>query len=273
MGKTGSGELYNSEYYGYMAPPMARTLRTTILVLAILVPALAWAAYPEPRGYVNDFAGVIPPAERTRLEGLLTSFEKSTGNEIAVATLPSLNGEPIENVAVALFKQWGIGKKAEDNGILFLIAPNEKRMRIEVGYGLEGAINDALAGRIMDEAVIPRLRAGDMSSGIAAGTIAIVGVISKREGLNFDAETAYGAGATALRPVAVKKKGGPLRTIGKIAFFLILAYLFIRHPWLFLILLSGMGRGGRVGGGGGFSGGFGGFGGGMSGGGGASRGW
>ena len=243
-----------------------------IIALVVLLPAVCLAAYPKPTGYVNDFAGVIEPETKSKLEGLMASFEKSTGNEVAVVTLSSLDGEPVENVAVELFKQWGIGKKGQDNGILFVIAPNEKRMRIEVGYGLEGTINDALAGRILDQAVVPRFREGVMSGGIAAGSLAIVGVISKKEELGFDVENAYGAGAAQLAPVIKEKKSSPLSIVGKIIFFLIMVYLFIRHPWLFLIFLSGMGRGGRVGGSG-FSGGFGGFGGGLSGGGGASRGW
>jgi uncharacterized protein len=243
-----------------------------IIALVVLLPAVGLAAYPKPIGFVNDFAGVIKPETKANIAGLLTAFEKSTGNEIAVVTLPSLGDEPVENVAVELFKQWGIGKKGQDNGILFLIAPNEKRMRIEVGYGLEGTINDALAGRILDQAVVPRFREGDMDGGIAAGSLAIVGVISKKEELGFDAEAAYGAGAAQLAPVIQEKESGPLSIIGKVIFFLIMAYLFIRHPWLFFIFLSGMGRGGRASGSG-FSGGFGGFGGGSSGGGGASRGW
>jgi uncharacterized protein len=248
---------------------MWKVLRLSIALIAVLVPAIAFAAFPKPTGYVNDFAGVLSSDNKARLEGALSSFEKASGDEIAVVTLPSLEGEPVENVAVALFKEWGIGKKGKDNGILFLIAPNDRKMRIEVGYGLEGTINDALAGRILDEAVAPRFRAGDMNAGIAAGALAIVQVISQKDGIAFDAEKAYGAGFAALRPVE-RKKSGPIGTALKVLFFLVMGYVFIRHPWLFLLFLGGMGRGG---GGGGFSGGFGGFGGGLSGGGGASRGW
>ncbi|MFA4875701.1 MAG: TPM domain-containing protein, partial [bacterium] len=234
-------------------------------------PIKAAAAFPAPTGFVNDFAGVISPATRQHLEGMLSSFERASGNEIAVATIPSLDGGSVEDVAVGLYKAWGIGKKSKDNGVLFLIVPNEHKMRIEVGYGLEGSINDALAGRIMDEAVIPRFKSGDMDAGIAAGVLAIVKTISSKEGLAFDADAAMG-GSDSYETQAsdnTRKRSVP-GTIFKIIVFLLLAYLFIRHPWLFLIFLSSMGRGG---GGGGFSGGFGGFGGGLSGGGGASRGW
>ncbi len=262
--------LYNAIALWIYSGLAMRKRLLIILAILIVLPSAALAAFPAPKGFVNDFANVISQGTQAKLEGMLEAFEKSTSNEVAVVTLPSLDGEPVENVAVSLFEKWGIGKKGKDNGVLFLVAPNERKMRIEVGYGLEGAINDALAGRILDEAVVPRFKAGDLDSGIAAGTLTIVKVISSKEGLSFDADNAYGAGSATLAPVIKKKKSGPLGIIGKIALFLVMAYLFIRHPWLFLILLSGVGRssGGR-----GFSGGFGGFGGGLSGGGGASRGW
>lgn len=246
--------------------------RLVILIAALLLPATALAAFPKPTGFVNDFAGVIDAGTRTKLEALLASFERQSGAEIAVATLPSLEGLPIEEVAVDLFAQWGIGKQGKDDGVLFLVAPNDRQMRIEVGYGLEGAINDALAGRILDRAVVPRFRAGAISDGIAAGTLAIVATIAEKEGIAFDPQQAAQSVAPGVLRKPQEKQGGPLRTVGKILLFLLMGYLFIRHPWLFLFVLAGMG--GRGGGGGrGFSGGFGGFGGGLSGGGGASRGW
>ena len=250
---------------------MLRRLILTTILLVTLAPAAAMGAFPKPTGFVNDFAKAMSPDTKARMEGMLASFERQTGIEVAVVTLPSLNDEPIEDIAVRLFAEWGIGKKGKDNGILFLVAPSERRTRIEVGYDLEGAINDALAGRILDEVVLPRFKAGDMSAGIAAGTLAIVETISRKENLGFDPTAAYGAGAQELIAPARKKRGGPLSVVIKIAILIIMIIVFIRHPWLFLLLLSGMGRGGA--GGRGFSGGFGGFGGGLSGGGGASRGW
>ena len=88
-------------------------------------------------GYVNDYAEIISPAVEVELETRLENFTASTGNELAVVTLSSLEGDTVENVAVALFGQWGIGQKGKDNGVLLLIAPNERELRIEVGYGLE----------------------------------------------------------------------------------------------------------------------------------------
>ncbi|MFH0799906.1 MAG: TPM domain-containing protein, partial [Pseudomonadota bacterium] len=231
------------------------------------------AAFPKPAGFVNDFAGVMSAGSKSKVEGLLSSFEKSTGIEVAVATLPSLEGRTVEDVAVDLYKEWGIGKKGKDNGALFLVAPNERKVRIEVGYGLEGVLNDALTGRIIDDYVVPRFRAGEVSDGITAGTVAIVRTIADKEGIAFDTGSVDDAGVyTEIPdPPPEHKKGGPLRTAGKVLFVIFLIYLFIRHPWLFLLVLN-MSGGGR--GGGGFGGGgFGGFGGGMSGGGGSSRSW
>lgn len=248
-----------------MGAPMNR--RHLVILFLLLLPCAAFAAFPKPAGFVNDFAGVIDEGARPRLESLLSSFEKKTGDEVAVVTLPSLEGRTVEDVAVDLYKTWGIGKEGRDNGVLFLVAPNDRKMRIEVGYGLEGAINDALAGRIMDENVVPAFKAGDLTSGIVGGTVAIVNTIAGKEGIEFDAAAALGQ---SLRYAPVpEKKGGPLSVALKVLFFIFMAYLFIRHPWLFLFFISS----GRGGGGGGFSGGFGGFGGGMSGGGGASRSW
>jgi uncharacterized protein len=247
---------------------MRKKLFTTLFLL--LIPAVALAAFPKPTGYVNDFAGVLNSATKAKLESTLTAFDQQSGIEIAVATLPSLEGEPIENVAVDLFEKWGIGKKDRDNGVLFLVAPKDKRMRIEVGYGLEGVLNDALAGRILKKVVVPYFKKGMIDSGIAMGTLSIIGVISDKEGIKFDL---YGAGRDMAPLLKKEKKSGPLGTFGKIIMLLIMGYILIRHPWLFLFMIASGGGGVRRGGGGFGGGGFGGFGGGLSGGGGASSGW
>ena len=250
-------------------------LRKSLIILAILVlPAAAQGAFPKPTGYVNDFAEVMAPGSRQQLDAFLASFNRATGIEVAVATLPSLDGGTVEDVAVSLFKSWGIGTKGKDNGLLFLVAPTEKKMRIEVGYGLEGAINDATAGRILDGEVLPRFRAGEMAGGIAAGAVAIVSTIVEREKLTFDSSAA--AEGLPRAPAVNENEDGPLATAIKILVLFAMIFVFIRHPWLFLFFLTSSGRGGGSGGGfgGGLGGGgFGGFGGGMSGGGGASRGW
>lgn len=261
--------LYTKPIVRYTLRVMSKRI-SILLIAAIFLPVILWAAMPDPTGFVTDAAGVMDPGVKSRLESFLSSFEKQTGIEVAVATVPSLDGRPVEDYAVDIFERWGIGKKGKNNGVLFIVAPNERKMRIEVGYGLEGAINDALAGRILDGAVVPKFKEGDISGGIAAGALAIVDTIVAKENLNFDEKmTINEPGPADSRP---GEGGGPLSTLGKILILLVLGYVFIRHPWLLLFFLSSGGsRGGS--GGGGFSGGFGGFGGGMSGGGGASRGW
>jgi uncharacterized protein len=246
---------------------MRRFLLSSIALLVVLIPQLGYADFPKPTGYVNDYAGVIQAGTRTKLEGVLQGVEKKTGVEIAVVTIPSLEERPIEDYAVDLYQQWGIGKKGKDEGALILVAPHEKRVRIEVGYGLEGALNDAQAGRIIRDLMIPYFKEGDFTRGIVIGAQAVIAIALKEKGI--EGSDLEGAAAA---PSPARKKGGPLSVIFKILLFLVMVYLFIRHPWLFLFFLASAGRGGGMRGGG-FSGGFGGFGGGLSGGGGASGRW
>lgn len=249
---------------------MRRTILAGLALIVILIPQVVDAAFPQPSGLVNDFASVIQPGAKGKLEGLLQAIERNTGIEIAVVTVSSLDERPIEDYAVDLYQKWGIGKKGKDEGALILVAPNERRVRIEVGYGLEGAINDAQAGRIIRDAMIPFFKQDDMTKGIVLGTQAVAAIALKEKGLDFSDLKGAEAYATVQ---SARKKGGPFSVLGKIFIFLIMAYLFIRHPWLFLFFLASAGRGGGGARSGGFSGGFGGFGGGLSGGGGASGRW
>jgi uncharacterized protein len=132
---------------------------------------------PDPIGYVNDFAHLMSNDVISSLEDRLVALEEDTSAEVAVATVSSLEGNSIEEYAVQLFQQWGIGQKNQDNGVLFLIAWDESagryRYRIEVGYGLEGVITDGRAGRILDNDVLPKTKAGDFDGGIEAGVISL----------------------------------------------------------------------------------------------------
>lgn len=229
-------------------------------LLFLLIPLTLGAQFPTPQGYVTDGANVLSSDQKASLEAKLDAFTRQTGNELAVVTVASLNDEPIQDVANTLFKSWGIGKKGKDNGLLFLVAPTDRKVWIEVGYGLEGTLNDARVGRLLDTWVIPRFKENDIPGGIRAGVSAVIGA------LNASAEETQPA-EPANAPV---KKEGLFSKFLKIAGVIVLIYIFIRHPWLFFMLMS-MGGGGRSGGG--FSGGFGGFGGGSSGGGGAGRSW
>jgi uncharacterized protein len=150
---------------------------TCICVLIWVTATWAQGTFPAPTGYVNDFAHVLDAAARDDLETLLRSTEQKTSAELSVVTVTSLNGMSVEEYATRLFQQWGIGKKQEDNGILVLVAPSEREMRIEVGYGLEPILPDGLAGEIIRREFLPRFRDGDFSGGIQNGTRRIVTLV------------------------------------------------------------------------------------------------
>lgn len=118
------------------------------LLILIFSLSIIISAYPQPIGWVNDFAGVIEEPYENRITNLIEEIEKNTSIEIAVVTVQSLEGDTIEKYAVKLFEEWGIGKENKDNGLLILAAIEDREWRIEVGYGLEPIINDAKAGRI-----------------------------------------------------------------------------------------------------------------------------
>lgn len=139
----------------------------------VLARSVFAVAIPAPAGFVNDFAGVLTPEQKQALETSLTDYEKTSGNEIAIALIKSLEGDTVENIAVRLFEQWKIGKKGADNGVLFLAAIEDRKMRIEVGYGLEPLLTDAEAGDIIRNAVAPEFKSGDYAAGITRGIEAI----------------------------------------------------------------------------------------------------
>jgi uncharacterized protein len=222
----------------------------------------------QPRGFVSDFANVISSSDEQQLTSMITELRQKTGAEIAVVTLQSLEDGEIDDFTNRLYEKWGIGQKGKDNGLMFLAAMKERKMRIEVGYGLEGAIPDAKAGRIRRDVITPYFKAGSPGKGIVAGIAALSLEVAKEYGVTLTgAATRYQTSPRSSNG----RKGNPFVTLILAIFFIIFA---IRHPHLAMLLLLSGGRGGGYssGGGGGFSGG-GGFGGGMSGGGGSSGGW
>jgi uncharacterized protein len=138
------------------------------LISLLTAPAIVFAyANPgQPAGFVNDFAGLLSAENKAVLETKLVDFEKTSGNEISVVTVKSLGGDSIENFAVKLFEDWGIGKEKEDNGVLILVAEEDREMRIEVGYGLEGALTDAQSYWIIKNIMTPAFSSGDFYSGL-----------------------------------------------------------------------------------------------------------
>jgi uncharacterized protein len=136
---------------------------------------------PHLTGRVNDGAGVIPPAIAQRISAKLDGLEKRTGSQVVVLTVPSLGGEPIESFSLRVADAWKLGRKGIHDGALFLIVPGERKMRIEVGYGLEPKLTDLTSRRILDERVAPRFRAGDIGGGVDAGVDAIIAYVEDQQ--------------------------------------------------------------------------------------------
>ncbi len=153
--------------------------------LSLLVVALAFAAtlavaqtFPALTGRVVDEAGLLSPEAKAALEPKLADLEARSGIQLVVATVPSLEGQEIEPYANELFRTWKLGEADRNNGVLLLVAPNERRVRIEVGYGLEGTLTDALSSVIIANAITPRFRTGDFSGGITRGVDDIITVLT-----------------------------------------------------------------------------------------------
>ncbi len=279
------------------------------LVIFLVIKSVFAAAYPAPIGHVNDFAHLLSPEYSKNLETQLVEFKPKS--EISVVTIDSLNGDTIETYAQKLFKEWGIGDKQKDNGLLFLVSKNDRKVRIEVGYGLEPILPDGLSGEILDKYVVPDFKAGNYDSGINAGLARIQDVILKNQVyapptlsaktpnnvlqyLEFAIYFIVFIGPYLVAFLARSKSvyaGGIIgavlgfliwKTTGAIAvglFGLILDFILSKNYDRFKSLGLDTGFKSTYGGfwhsqgGGGSSGGFGGFGGGSSGGGGSSRSW
>lgn len=242
------------------------------LMVALLAIAPAFAInFPALTGRVVDQANIIQPDTRVAIEQKLTDLETKSGIQLVVATVNSLEGQDIEPYANELFRKWALGEKKKNNGVLLLVAPNERRVRIEVGYGLEGTLTDALSKVIITNAMTPRFKAGNFSDGISRGVDDIITVLTtdasewqQRPSLRLDYQ----------QPV------DPANWILLAALFVFFILLIVSPTfrWLFfnvvlnVLASSGSSRGsysgGGYSGGGGFSGG-----GGSSGGGGASGSW
>jgi len=251
-----------------------------LLLLAFARPALAAEPkFPALTGRVVDDAGILNPSTVKQLDTMLAQHEKATGQQVVVVTLPSLQGYSIEEFGYQLGRHWGIGQKDKNTGALLIVAPKEHKVRIEVGYGLEGELTDAKSSVIIQNHILPQFRRGDFNGGVIAGTRAILKVLgSQTEGAEPPASTtAKGIGSI-----------DPALVIGVlVAIWLLYAILMgemARNPRIIRRIgrSSYVGPGGFYGGfgggssGGGFSGGGGGGfsgGGGSFGGGGASGSW
>jgi uncharacterized protein len=250
-------------------------LAAKIGLATVLVFSLAFFLRAEPvsqlspTDYVNDFAGVLDQSTIAQLDNICQQIDQKAHAQIAVVTIKSLDGSDIESYAVALFKKWGIGSKFTDHGVLILLATQDHRYRIEVGYGLEPILPDGKVGGFGREAV-PLLKQNDYSGAVSLMTVRVADVIAQDAGIQL----------TGARPSAptVAREPSPGLSIAGIVILVIIGLILLSTPFGRLLLWSLLlgGRGGGYGGGGGFGGGgggFGGFGGGSSGGGGASGSW
>ena len=261
--------------------------RLLALMLLLLAAPLAAQEFPALTGRVVDAANILPPEVEAEITARSEAIEKQTTAQLVVATVPSLQGYEIEDYGYRLGRHWGIGQKRTagkdgaatgDNGVILLVAPNERRVRIEVGYGLEPILTDALSSVIIQRAILPEFKAGNMPAGVLAGFDAI----AKQVELPAD-EAAQNVANAERQAASGDDEGFPF---GLILFLIILAIWMImasrrskggrraRRGGPIVIWGPGMGGGGWGGGGGGWGGGggFGGGGGGF-GGGGASGGW
>ena len=254
-----------------------------LAVLAFAPPAFAAPSFPPLTGRVVDDAHVLTPDVQADLTAKLAALEAKTGDQLVVVTLPSLQGDDIADYGYQLGRAWGIGQKGKDTGALFIVAPSEKKTRIEVGYGLEPVLTDAMSSVILNSQVLPRFRQGDVPGGVVAGADAII------QQLGLDPATAQ-AQAQQAAAVQAQQEAQPSgrrhELVGSIFSFLLFVFVvsaFFRGGrrggglgWALPLMFLGGGFGGRDDeGGGGFGGGGGGFsgGGGSFGGGGASGGW
>lgn len=237
-------------------------------------------ARPSPPKLVNDFTGTLTPEQEAHLEQKLVAYDDTTSNQIAVVIISSTGDYPVEDVALRILRDWGVGNQKKNNGVVLLVAKDDRKVRIEVGYGLEGAIPDITAGHIIDRQILPNFREGNYYRGIEEGTDAIMQAAAGE----YKAPEGYGS----------RGKRKPV-TIGLVIMIIIFWIIFGSigrggrggggmmsrrgyRGWIGPAIWTGLGGGFSGGGGGGWSGGgggggFGGFGGGGGGGGGASGGW
>ena len=252
-----------------------------ILALFTFSPAAFALDVPALRGHVNDYAAMLSPGAAQELEASLTAFEGSDSTQIVVLTVPTLGGENLEEYSIKVADAWRIGQQKVDNGVILLIAKQERKIRIEVGRGLEGKLTDLVSGRIIRGEIAPRFKAGDIDGGIKAGVAAIMAVV---KGEYKAGPRDLGHGKRSAHPiftfviflmVACVFLGSISRILGGVAGAIGLPIIaFLLFPGLAFLLLIGLGVGGFLlglfltflfgggGDGGGFSGGGGDFGGG-----------
>src|SRR5829696_9890309 len=249
-------------------PAMTRLLALCV-VLALAAGIALALTFPPLSGRIVDQANIIPQQTREALEPKLAELEEKSGIQLVVATVNTLEGQEIEPYANELFRFWKLGEKNKNNGVLLLVAPKERRVRIEVGYGLEGTLTDALSAVIIANAITPRFKTGDYGGGITRGVDDIITVLTtdasewqKRPSLRLDRQQ-ESSSADGIVPALL---------IGLIILLIVSPGFRALFFNILFALMSSSGSSGRSGYSGGYSGGGGSSGGGFSGGGGSSGG-
>lgn len=276
--------LTQARLYGHLQKTAFWFFAMLLALLLMLAGAFAQStpsSVPALTGRVVDDAGIIEPAQRQLLSEKLAAFEEKSSDQVVVVTVSSLQGEDIETYSNRLFRSWALGQKQEDNGILLVVAPNDRQVRIEVGYGLEGTMTDALSSLIIHGTIIPAFREGDYNKGVVEGVDGILTVLS-----GDAAELQARAERHAQAEDDIDWLAVVFITFWVLIFFgglgmAILAPVFGRkigpgrYEWLGMTIDTNSSGSSGGGGGGGWSSGGGGFsgGGGSSGGGGASGSW
>lgn len=234
---------------------------------------LSGVSYPSPTGWVNDYAGKLSSQTKESLLNIITEVKEKTDFEIAVAIVTNLQNLDIDTYTNELYREWKVGSK-QDEGALLVISVEDRKVKIEVGYGAEGFLPDGLAGEILDSNVVPYLQSGDYDRAVLAGVVRIASVVAKEKNIQLTGTAEFSEYLNR-----TEGSGIPFRFILLVFVFLVIITRGRILYWLFMFgrLRGGGGFGGSSKGGfggsrGGF-GGFGGFGGGSSGGGGASRGF
>ena len=254
---------------------------TLLIISATTALGYARADLPQPSRYVEDYANVINDSEERSLNGILQELEQRCGAQYIVLTVQTTEGLPIEQFSIELAEKWKLGQKGKDNGMLFVLAAEDRKYWFSTGYGLEGFITDQYCGRVGREVLVPYLKKGDYSQGIYKANLQIVRKIADHYGVAL-------TGMPKLAPMPVERRRGlPCYSVLPLLFFFLILFGGVGRGmglWLFLPFMlggfggyggGGYGRSGSYGGGS-FGGGFGGFGGGMGGGfggGGAGGGW
>jgi len=252
-----------------------RNLLPLLILLLVSTTQLTAQSLPDYRGYVNDFANVIDAESAQKIEAAAQKVKEATGAEIAVVTVETV--EPyadINEYSIELAEKWKVGAADKDNGVIFVMSMEERQVRIEVGYGLEGAIPDGRAGEILDQTVLPYLQQGEFGTGFLAGTIEVAREIADEYNVELGTLDAPPAPSSEGRRSRSDDGGIPAGLI----FFILIFFFGGGRMFLPLLFLSGITgrrhyRGGFGSSGFGGGGSFGGFGGGGFGGGGASRGF